>query len=221
VISVRNGDSIDAAIARAAAGAQIVVEPGEYREQIRLKSGVRVLSRIPRAVSLRLPAGASEDDAAVVASEVLDAGLSGFRIVGDSATPLGTGVMVRDSEITLSDIEVLGAHSAAVEYSGRSSGSLVAADLHDNSGAALIVRAGAAPRITHNTFMRNLTGRTALAAVVIEAGGRPAMTTNTFVGPRAEAVHAAEPAIAAAVLRDNWIIEPPAPVPPRPARGRR
>ena len=58
------------------------------------------------------PGGASETDAAVVAFEVSDAAFSGFRIVGDAATPLGTGVVIRNSNVALSDIEVTGAHIA-------------------------------------------------------------------------------------------------------------
>ena len=126
----------------------------------------------PRAASLRLPAGASEVDAAVVATDVTDAGLSGFRIVGDSATPLGGGVIVRDSDITLSDVEISGAHTAAIDYAGRATGSLFGADLHDNPGVGLMVRSGAMPRITHNTLSRNATGRGAAAALVVEASAR-------------------------------------------------
>ena len=47
-------------------GAVVVVEPGEYREQIVLRDQIRVVSRVPRGVTLRLPVAASEGDAAVV-----------------------------------------------------------------------------------------------------------------------------------------------------------
>jgi hypothetical protein len=83
------------------------------------------------------------------------------------------------------------------------------------------VRSGAMPRITHNTLSRNATGRGAAAALVVEASGRPAVVSNTFVGTRAESVSAVEPAVATSIARDNWFIEPPVPVPPRPGRGSR
>ena len=221
VISVQPGQSIGDAIARAAAGSEVVVEPGEYREQIRLKSGVRVVSQAPRGASLRLPAGASEVDAAVVASSISGAVLSGFRIVGDAATPLGAGVLVRNSDVTLSDIEITGAHTVAVEYSGPSGGSLVAANLHDNPGVGVMVRAGASPRIAQNTFANNATAGNAAAMLVVEATAGPGVTTNTFVGTRADSVSAADPALLTQILRDNWFLDPPAPAPVRPGRGRR
>src|SRR6185436_11709285 len=132
IIRVTQTQSISAALAGAAAGAEIVVEPGEYREQLRLKTGVRVTSRVPRGASLRLPTGAAETDAAVVAFEVSGASLAGFRIRGDAATPLGTGIVIRNSTVALSDLEISGAHDSAIEYVGSGGGSVVGADLRDN-----------------------------------------------------------------------------------------
>jgi serine/threonine protein phosphatase PrpC len=221
IVAVRPGQSIADAIARAVSGSEVVVEPGEYREQIRMKSGVRIVSRVPRGASLRLPAGASEVDAAVVASGVSDAALSGFRIVGDAATPLGAGVIVQDSSVTISDIEILGANAVAVEYSGGSGGSLLAAHLHDNPGVGVAVGAGAAPRLAGNTFERNATGRAGTAMLIVDAGGRPTVTANTFIGTHADSVSVAPNGLLAPLLRDNWFLESPAPAPARPGRGRR
>jgi serine/threonine protein phosphatase PrpC len=223
VIRVTSGQSIAAAIERAAAGAEVVVEPGEYREQVRLKTGVRVVSLVPRSASLRLPGGASETDAAVVAFEVSGAVFSGFRIVGDAATPLGAGVVVRNSNIVLNDIEITGAHNAAIEYVGADGGSLVAAYLHDNPGVAIVVRAGSSPRIAHSAFVRNAASERAAALLLIEAGARPVLTANTFYGVRPESVIVPAALGRAALERDNWFInvaERPAP-PARGGRGRR
>ena len=219
VIRVTSGQSIAAAIERAAAGAEVVVEPGEYREQVRLKTGVRVVSRVPRSASLRLPGGASETDAAVVAFEVSGAVFSGFRIVGDAATPLGAGVVVRNSDIVLSDIEVTGAHNAAIEYVGADGGSLVAAYLHDNPGVAIVVRGGSSPRIAHNAFVRNAASERAAAPLLIETGARPVLTGNTFYGVRPESVIVPSALSRAALERDNWFINAVADRPAPPARG--
>ena len=95
VVVVRPTESIAEALGRAQPGAQVVVEPGEYRERLVLKDGVRVISRVPRGATIRLPGAASEADPAVVATDVSNAEFAGFRIVGDAATPLGTGVLVK------------------------------------------------------------------------------------------------------------------------------
>jgi serine/threonine protein phosphatase PrpC len=224
VVHVSPGQSIAAAIAQAAAGSEVVVEPGEYREQIRLKTGVRVVSLVPRGASLRLPGGASEADAAVVAFEVSDAVFSGFRIVGDAATPLGTGMLIRNSQVEVSDIEVTGAHVGAVEYVGAEGGSLIAAHLHDNPGAAIVVRSGASPRVAHSAFARNATSERAAGPLLVEAAARPVLTANTFYALRADALILPATISRAALERDNWFISAPVehtPAPMRQGRGRR
>jgi serine/threonine protein phosphatase PrpC len=227
VIQVTPGQSIDAAVARAVAGGEVLVEPGEYREQIRLKTGVRVVSRVPRGASVRLPGGASERDAAVTAFEVNGAVFSGFRIVGDAATPLGIGVVVRNSLVELSDLEVSGAHFSAIEYVGADGGALLASHLRDNPGAALVVGGAASPRIAHNTFARNATSERAAGPLLVEATARPVVTANTFLGLRPESLIVPPSIGRAALERDNWFIataerEPAAPVRPgRSGRARR
>jgi hypothetical protein len=57
--------------------------------------------------------------------------------------------------------------------------------------------------------------------LVVEATAGPGVTTNTFVGTRADSVSAADPALLTQILRDNWFLDPPAPAPVRPGRGRR
>ena len=77
------------AIEKALPGSQILVEPGEYREQVVLKDGIRLMSRAPREATIRLPINVSDADSgpAVMATGLSNAELAGFRIVGDAATP--------------------------------------------------------------------------------------------------------------------------------------
>jgi PPM family protein phosphatase len=206
---VRPGDSIAAAVRVAKGGSEIVVEPGEYRERIELKSDVRLVSRVPRGAVLRLPSGASETDPAVVAFEVNGAGLSGFRILGDAATPLGAGVLVRNSTVTLSDLEIAGATTAAVEYTGSQGGSIVAGYFHDNLGAAIAVRTGTAPRIAHNAFVRNATSERAVGTLLIDADAHPTITANTFFNQRPESIVLPRGREYAGFARDNWFLPPP------------
>jgi PPM family protein phosphatase len=219
-IAVRPGESIADALARATAGTEVVVEPGEYREQLRLKGGVHVVSRVPRGASIRLPGGASETDAAVVAFDVTGAALSGFRIIGDAATPLGLGVIVRNSDLALSDVEISGAQKAAIEYAAGPGGSLVAGFLHDNPGVAIVVRAGASPRIAHNLFVRNATSERASGTLVVEPDARPVLTANTFQGVRPESIILPARRDGVPVQRDNWFT-PGDPMSTPRGRGRR
>ena len=209
-IRVQAGQSIAAALARAREGTEVIVEPGEYRERVLLKNGVRLVSRVHRGASLRLPGGAAETDPAIVASEISDAAVSGFRILGDAATPLGTGVSIRNAEVALTNIEIVGAHGAAIEYVGASGGSLLGADLHDNPGVALVIRGGAFPRVTHNAFVRNATSERAAGTLLIEAAARPVFTGNVFSGLRAESL-VVPSSVLPALERDNWFVNPPAP----------
>lgn len=190
VIVVSSSGSIGDALQRATAGTVVIVEPGEYRERLRLPAGVSVMSRVPRLAVIRLPGGASEAEAAVVAADIEGASFSGFRIVGDAATPLGTGLFVRDATINISDVEISGAKNAAVEFAGGSGASMSAADVHDNPGTGLAVRAGAAPRIAHSYFAKNGRAQQSSGAIVVEAGARPRFLKNVFVGVRREALRA-------------------------------
>src|SRR5262249_24343773 len=149
---VMPSESIAAALASASPGSVIVVEPGEYRERLVLASGVRVVSRVPRGATLRLPGTASEADPAVVAGGGSNAELVGFRIVGDAATPLGTGVFAANADVSVIDVEISGAARAAVDLGDAARLSLLASHVHDSPGAALAIRGSAAPRVSQNLF---------------------------------------------------------------------
>lgn len=219
-IVVPTGGSISAAMGRASAGTVIVVEPGEYREQVQLKSGVHLRSRVPRGASLRLPETAAEADAAVVASEVQGAELRGFRIIGDAATPLGIGVQVQQSDLVMIDLEIQGARGSAVVFGAGASGTLLGSDLRDNPGIALDIRGGATPRIISNTFSRNATGRSA-GTLIAEPGAKPTIEKNVFVGVTAQAVALALGPEGPAVIANNWFVPAPRTTPRATPRGGR
>jgi len=217
-IVVTPSDSIAAALAGASPGASVIVEPGEYRERLVLRNGVRVVSRVPREATIRLPGTASEGDPAVVADGVSGAELTGFRIVGDAATPLGTGIFAANSEVSIIDVEITGAANAAVDLRDAARLTLLASHIHDNPGTALAVRGGASPRVNQNVFSRNGLSERAGAALIVERNTQPSFFGNVFQGIPADAFRALGEAGAARVVRDNWFgggHEPPA----RPSSG--
>jgi hypothetical protein len=116
-------ESIAAALERATGG-EVFVEPGEYRERITLTRNVHLVSRIPRGATIRLPATASDTkpDPAVVASGSASGSLVGFRIVGDAQTPLGVGILIEGSGVSIVNVEVSGAGTAAVSFARESAG---------------------------------------------------------------------------------------------------
>ena len=231
VIVVQPSDSLAAAVERAAPGSTILVEPGEYRERVVLQNGVRVVSRVSRGATIRLPGSASERDPAVVASGISAAELVGFRIVGDAATPLGTGLLVKDAELSVADIEVTGAANVAIDLedqSGAARVTVMASDVHDNPGAALTIRGGASPRIAHNVFVRNGLSERSPAAIDVEHwqhGAEPRFSGNVFHGITSKVFGTLSDEARAALVRDNWFPDghdarPPATATPRGRQNR-
>jgi len=180
LILVRAGESIGAALAEAVPGTTVMVEPGEYRERLTLKNGVRLLSRDSRGATLRLPSTATDEDVAVTAADVTDAEFTGFRIVGDAASPLGVGVLVRSAGVRLIDIEVVGAARVAVDIGAGDNVMLLASEIHDNPGAGLALRRDSSPLVADGKFSGNGSSEQASSALVIEPGARPLLQRNVF-----------------------------------------
>ena len=215
-IVVTPAQSIAQALQRAAAGTTIVVEPGEYRETLILKSGVRLVSSLPRGAVIRLPGAASAEAAAIIARDVTDASIDGFRIVGDAATPLGTGVLAVDSEMTISHVEINGAARAAIDAGKGSHVRVVAADVRDNPGAAMAIRSGATAAVSHSVFTRNGTASRDQKTLILDDGSTAQFTANVFVGTGASVYRGSSEA-RAAFVRDNWFVDARTPGASRPA----
>jgi serine/threonine protein phosphatase PrpC len=212
-VVVGPGQSIMAAVSGAAPGTTVLVEPGEYRERLTLRDHIRVVSRVPRGATIRLPDGAADSDAAVVAVGITHAELSGFRIVGDAASPLGLGVIARDAAVRLSDLEISGASTAAMDLGGSGDVHVSGSFLHDNAGAAMVIRTGASPRIAHSVFARNAVADVLAVPLIVEVGAAPAWSHNVFKGMTQHSVTGLDAAARAVLTAENWFIPPPAAVP--------
>ena len=204
--TVQAGQSIAEALRGAPSGSRIVVEPGEYREQLVIPSGVWIESRVPRGATIRLPATVRDvaDVAAVEVRNADGAAFVGFRVRGDSATPLPVGILVQESSFSIIDVEISGATRAAVEVVGKGTSSLMASDLRDNAGSALVVRDGHALRASHNTFARN--GKSDRGPAIAVHQASPAFTGNTFSGTTPAAFGWLDRAGQDALARDNWFV---------------
>jgi hypothetical protein len=204
--TVQPHESIAAALRNARPGSVILVEAGEYREQLTIPPGVRLESRVPRGATIRLPAAFSDTEnvAAVVARNADGAALVGFRVSGDSATPLPVGILVENSALSIIDVEITGATRAAVELAGPGTSALMASHIRDNMGSALVIRDGHAPRISHSTFARN--GKSDRGAAIAVHQASPAFTNNVFVGMTPASFSWPDRAAQDALARDNWFV---------------
>jgi serine/threonine protein phosphatase PrpC len=217
---VQPTESIAAAIDRGAPGSQVIVEPGEYREHVFLKDGIRVVSRVPRGATIRLPSTASDAAGpAVVAADLSKAELSGFRIVGDAATPLGVGIGVTGGTLSVIDVEITGATTAGIDFGQGSSATLLGSEIHDNPGAAILIRAGANPRVANNVFSRNGMSERASGSVVVEGGSTPLFERNVFVGLSPDIFAALDEASRLALKDLNWFLPLREPLRPLPSAG--
>jgi serine/threonine protein phosphatase PrpC len=201
------GESIADAVSRAQPGTEVVVEPGEYRERVTLTRNIRLVSRVPRGATIRLPVTASDttDDPAVVATGSASGSMVGFRVVGDAQTPLGIGILVEGSGVSIVDVEISGASTAAVSFAREAAGVLMGSDIHDNPGAALAISTGARLRITHNVFNRNGLSQNTPAAFTVEQGAVPVLQQNVFLGVRPD-VFGTDPTTRLRLEHDNWFI---------------
>ena len=207
---VQSTESIAAAIARAVPGSEIVVEPGEYRERLILTENIRLVSRVPRGATIRLPATASDThpEPAVVAAGLSRAELVGFRIIGDAKTPLGVGILVAASALSIVDVDVSGATNAGVSFTGPTSASLVGSEIHDNPGAALTILAGATPRLTQNVFSRNGLSQHAPGTFIVQTGAAPVFQRNIFVGISPDTFMDLDDGARVRLKSDNWFLSP-------------
>lgn len=215
VQTVGPGESITGVLSRAQPGSEVVVEPGEYREQVTLDNGIRLVSRVPRGAIIRRPATASDSqpEPAVIARGSARGELIGFMVAGDARTPLGVGILVEGASVALTDVEVSGAAIAAISFANGSAATLTGSDIHDNPGAALVIEAGATPRVTHNVFMRNGTSQHIPATFAIEKGAAPVFQQNVLLGVRPDVFGNLDEAMRLNVQRENWFLPHGAPVP--------
>ena len=220
-VTVTPSQSIADALQAARPGTTIVVAPGQYREMVILKSHVRLVSQVRHGAVLRLPGSAPEAAAAIVATDVQEAAVDGFRIVGDAATPLGTAVLMNGSSVSLSQLSISGATRAAIDVGRRSQAAVTASDILENAGAAVAVRSGGEAMLSHNVFSRNGAAGGG-KPFVVEGGSTAQFMANVLqgIGPDAVLTHD-NPDARGALARDNWFIDArPVRSSRPPARGR-
>jgi len=203
------------ALAKAQPGDTVEIAGGEYREEVRLKSGVTVKGRMTDVPILRAAPLEPAPAAAVFAEGVKGARLSGVRILADEKGPLAFGVVIADSDLELQDTEILGA-GTGIAIRGNSRPVLRANSVQDCRDRGILVAGNSAPWLLYNAILRNgRRPRDPGPGVLIEEPARPVLIGNTFGDNGGEAVSMPEGMDRAALQKFNFFL--PA---KRPARSR-
>ncbi len=194
-----DGATISIVLEKARPGDTVLVAPGEYRELVRAKEGVALVSREPHAAVLRAAGGGM----AVLVEGVRKGSIAGFRIAGDNRSPMAVGVQVRDASPELENLVISGASSAGIEVLGDAAPVIVSSQVVGNAGAGIVLRDRAAPRLARNVIGGSGKGAMARPALEIHDDAAPVLEDNTFLGDGAEAIWAPAPGIDNAVLERN------------------
>ncbi len=145
---------------------------GEYFEQVRLKSGVDLRSRVAHDAVLH--ASPLSRGPAVIAERVHGARIGGFRIVADAQKPLSVGIQAVDSDVGVTDVEIQGA-GVGIEVRGGGTVALVANTIEDCLAEGVLITGASTPWISHNLIRRNKG-----AAIAAREGARPVLDANVF-----------------------------------------
>jgi serine/threonine protein phosphatase PrpC len=211
VLSAGHGarfDTIAAALAQARPNDTVEVLAGEYREQVTLKSGVTLRSRVLREARLVASVGGGP---AIVAKDVHTARVTGFLIQGDAQTPLSSGILLDNSSVDIEGVDIEGAN-VGIEIRGAASPTLRGNAIHDCIAEGLLIAGASSPLVTHNTFQR-IKG----PSIAARDGATPELVGNVFERSAAQvpwtAVLELPPNIAPDAIREhNFMVDakPPA-----------
>jgi hypothetical protein len=93
--------------------------------------------------------------------------------------------------------------------------------VHGNPGALLVLRSGAAPRITHNVFARNHLSDALSASLVVETGAAPEWSENVFKGMTVQDIATLDEPTRGRLTDQNLLLAAPRPAPASPSSGGR
>lgn len=188
--------TVTEALSRAREGDTVVVEPGEYHENIVLRSGIALISAQRRAVTLQ------GGETLILAENVRNARISGFRLVG----PAAVGVKILNSDLEVSDLEITGMREAGIEVDADSSGPIRANTISGNPGSGIVVRGAARPLIANNVITGN--GKTAGAlrpGIYVSGAANPSITGNIIAESGVEQIWASPLFNADTLLTNNAV----------------
>jgi parallel beta-helix repeat protein len=177
--------TISLALEKAQAGDRIEVAAGEYTEQLRLKDGVSVAAAPGAAVVIRGPAGS---DAIVISDKVKRAELSGVAIRAGPDPAIPVGILIANSDLRLSNVEVSGAARAGIWIEGDSDAALVGNNIHSNKGTGIVLAGFSRPLVVGNVIRSNGTARAAAPGILVTESSDPEIVRNAIFANTAEGI---------------------------------
>jgi PPM family protein phosphatase len=185
--------TIGAALDRARPGDTVEVSPGEYHEDLHLRSGVSLVSTTLHGARILSP------NVAVLAEDIHNARFAGFDIAG----PGRVGIRITNSDLHVTDVRVSGMQNAGIEITGKGESVIQASEIADNPGAGVSVRENARPRLEHNLIRHNGHGSAMLPGILIEGSAAPILFGNIVEESGAEQIWVSPSYDAGSLLTDN------------------
>jgi serine/threonine protein phosphatase PrpC len=187
--------TIGAALDRARPGDTIEVSPGEYHEDVHLRSGISVVSTALHGARILSPG------VAVLAEDVHNALFAGFDIAG----PGRVGIRITNSDIRVTGLRVSGMQNAAIEITGSGESVIQASEIAENPGTGISIRENARPRLEHNLIRHNGHGSAMLPGILIEGSAVPILFGNIIEESGAEQIWMSPSFPADSLLKDNVV----------------
>jgi serine/threonine protein phosphatase PrpC len=187
--------TIRAALDRARPGDTIEVSPGEYHEDVHLRSGIALVSTELHGARIL------SADVAISAEDIHNAHFTGFDIAG----PGRVGVRITNSELRVTDVRVSGMQNAGIAITGSGESIIQASEITDNPGAGISVRENARPRLEHNLIRHNGHGPAMLPGILIEGSAAPILFGNIIEESGAEQLWVPSAFHADGLLTDNVV----------------
>lgn len=198
--------AINDALAQARSGDTIELLAGEYREQIRLREGINLISRIPHAAIIRATAISSGPQVAIIADHVKAGRVTGVRILADDKMPLAVGIVLADSDIEISDSEISGA-GIGIEIRGASKPVIRANSIHDCVLSGVVISGASTAWLSHNDIIRNgRMPRDRRPGVLVVEPSRPVLVGNIFADNGGESVAIPREMDSEPILKFNYFL---------------
>jgi serine/threonine protein phosphatase PrpC len=170
--------TIGAALDRARPGDTIEVSPGEYHEDVHLRSGISVVSTELHGARIL------SRNVAVSAQDIHNARFAGFDIAG----PGRVGIRIANSDLRVTGVRVSEMQNAGIEITGTGESVIQASEIADNPGTGISVGEAARPRIEHNLIQHNGHGPAMLPGILIEGSAAPILFGNIIEESGAEQI---------------------------------